>query len=330
MQIYRWENQCFRELDLDMFTDESDLEDMLAADATPILGQPICIIGRQANIGRGQQLDLLALDRQGNTIIIELKSRRATRTAVAQVLEYAATISKFAFIDLEHLAYEWSQQTGVVFTSLTDLHASFFGYHASDVRSINFNRRQKMVLIAEGGTERVLEIVTYLRQHNIDFAYLSYASYRGGKETILATKTFLGQPMIRKSDKKYHPPIDNQLMTKQRFLSILSINQSLHQVATQFFDYVETCGGVVRPRQKMVRLTIGGMLWIRTYPSLKGRHFRIDLNCDFSPSQIAIHRQYLPNTTRRKFGLSFNITSDTELAYAIEVFDLSRLSILDI
>ena len=63
-------------------------------------------------------MDLLALDRQGNSIVIELKRGRASRAAIAQILEYAAAVAKFSFADLERFAGRWFQGQGREFTSL--------------------------------------------------------------------------------------------------------------------------------------------------------------------------------------------------------------------
>ena len=79
MEIYRWEGKGFRQLDPLRFEEERDFEDLLEQDPNLLLGnERICIISRQVPIGKSQKVDLLALDRQGNCIVIELKRGKAS------------------------------------------------------------------------------------------------------------------------------------------------------------------------------------------------------------------------------------------------------------
>ena len=90
MEIYRWEGKGFRQLDPLRFEEERDFEDLLEQDPNLLLGKErICIISRQVPIGKSQKVDLLALDRQGNCIVIELKRGKASSCNLrcAQILD---------------------------------------------------------------------------------------------------------------------------------------------------------------------------------------------------------------------------------------------------
>ena len=231
MEIYRWEGTGFRQLDPSRFEEERDLEDLLEQDPNLLLGnERICIISRQIPIGKSQKIDLLALDRQGNCIIIELKRGKTSRAAIAQILDYAAAVAKFSFADIERFAERWSQGQGREFNSLLALHSAFFGYELGAMRRSAFNRRQRMVLVSEGVDVRVLDIAEYLRRAGIDLTYISYFSYQAPDELLIATKTILGTSAIKESRATYqYTP--RQFLTRERFLATLTKNQSLHQVA---------------------------------------------------------------------------------------------------
>ena len=72
---------------------EKVLEDWLSANPDALVdGQALMVIGRQVTTNLGTFIDLLALDRQGNTVVIELKRGRTPRDTLAQALEYASFV----------------------------------------------------------------------------------------------------------------------------------------------------------------------------------------------------------------------------------------------
>ncbi len=71
--------------------DEKRLEDILAEDIS-ILDPNLLVIGRQVLTGCGNYIDLLAMDADGNLVVIELKRDRTPRDVVAQLLEYGSWV----------------------------------------------------------------------------------------------------------------------------------------------------------------------------------------------------------------------------------------------
>ena len=328
MEVYRWEDRKFGKLEPLRFGAERDFEDLLEKDATLILGEPLCVISRQPPLSTSKQkIDLLALDRQGNSVIIELKRGKPSRTAITQILEYAAGVSQLSFIELERLAYRWCQQQGKEFSTLTALHSEFFGYEPGDIRKSAFNQRQRLVLISEGVDTRVLEVAEYLRAVGLDLTYISYFSYHAPDEILVATETILGGTVVKEDERRYEKTTQ-QFMTLASFIETLQVNAELLQIANAFVAYVDTCGATLRPRIAKLRMTIGGCWWLDMYPSRRATHFRVDVHGDFTPLHIVECRANLPNVTVKNFGISFNIATKAHLDYAIEIFERVRNSIL--
>ena len=71
-------------------TESYDLESWIASNPS-IIEQGLIIIGRQVQTKSGP-LDLLALDRAGNSVIIELKRDKLPREVLAQAIDYASDI----------------------------------------------------------------------------------------------------------------------------------------------------------------------------------------------------------------------------------------------
>jgi len=70
---------------------EKRLEDILA-EHLEIASPNWMLIGRQVMTGYGHPLDLLAMDRDGNLVILELKRSKTPREVVAQLLDYASWV----------------------------------------------------------------------------------------------------------------------------------------------------------------------------------------------------------------------------------------------
>ena len=83
---------------------EQQLEDWILANSS-FLAEPLLIIGRQVVIPDVKdRIDLLALDPQGNTVVVELKRGKLSDPVDMQALRYASYISKWQCEDFENYA----------------------------------------------------------------------------------------------------------------------------------------------------------------------------------------------------------------------------------
>ena len=70
---------------------ESRLEDLLAQEIG-IADPSLLLIGRQVPTAHGKFIDLLAIDGDGNLVVLELKRNRTPREVVAQLLDYGSWV----------------------------------------------------------------------------------------------------------------------------------------------------------------------------------------------------------------------------------------------
>ncbi len=84
-----------------------DLEEWIVSNPA-IVSADITIIGRQVPTRSGP-LDLLAIDKHGNAVIIELKRDKLPREALAQAIDYASDVAEW---NVERLGEICSQHTG--------------------------------------------------------------------------------------------------------------------------------------------------------------------------------------------------------------------------
>lgn len=335
MPLYKWEGKQFKQFEEPAFEGEREFENLLEQDADFLLdNEQLLIIGRQVPTHEEAEketpkCDLLALDRDANCVIIELKSEKATRTVIAQALEYAADVSKLGYKELDKITRETFRQQGKPYKSLLALHNTFFDIEPGALRQSSFNQKQRIIIISEGADKRLLEVAEYLRSYGVDITYISYFSYRKADEILVNTETLLGYPVISETQESYIVEPEGEIITRQIFLERLSGNDKLCKVAEKFFEYIDKCGATLRKRIELIRFTIGGKWWIDAYASKRGTHFRVNVHGDFPIPHVAECRKNLPDVTLREFGISFNITSMTEFEYAMQLFENTRNFILE-
>jgi len=142
---------------------ESVLEDWLENNPQSIIEDGnLLIIGRQVTTNVGSFIDLLAVDKQGDTAVVELKRDRTPRETLAQALEYASFV--------EHLDYE--QLEGVFCTYIDDESANLAQYHrdyfelGTDEAAV-FNKDQRIVIVGQRVTPEIRQTSTFLRQKGV-------------------------------------------------------------------------------------------------------------------------------------------------------------------
>ena len=148
------------------------LEDWLCRDIG-LLSDELLVIGRQIR-QYGVPLDLLAIDREGNLVVVELKRDRTPRDVVAQALDYASWVQGLGREDVEHYAQEH------LGTSFDEGFQRAFGHAAPEV----VNERQRMYIVAstlDAATQRIVEYLSATHGVDINAATFAYFNTAGGE-----------------------------------------------------------------------------------------------------------------------------------------------------
>jgi hypothetical protein len=157
-----------------------DLEPWIASNPS-IVGDDICIIGEQVTSQSGP-IDLLGMDRSGNTVIIELKRDELPRVSLAQAIDYASDVAGWT---VEHLSEVCTKHTGKTLEE-------FFNesFPDIDLEGLNLNNTQRIVLVGfsmESSLDRMIEWLSDGYGVNVNGIVLSYVKTKSGDE--LLTKT---------------------------------------------------------------------------------------------------------------------------------------------
>ncbi len=150
---------------------EDRLEDWLCEDIG-VLSHDLLVIGRQIH-QYGGVLDLLAVDREGNLVVIELKRDRTPRDVVAQALDYASWVKRLGREDVEGYTQE---HLGKPFA---EAFQSAFGPEPPEV----VNETQRMYIVASSLDASTQRIIEYLADAQVDInaATFSYFNVAGSE-----------------------------------------------------------------------------------------------------------------------------------------------------
>ena len=165
-------------------------------------GDTILWIGRQitASVGEVSKFpDLIGIDSAGDLILVELKKGKTPRDVIAQILEYAAWGYRLDYNDLDDIAGSYyAADENYSGKSLLDIYQEVFNAQDDTIKESDFNRRQKLYIVAEDVSPIVKQVSEYLRDiYKVNINHLEYQVYKSkDDEYLLSVEKVLG------SDKK--------------------------------------------------------------------------------------------------------------------------------
>lgn len=186
-------------------TELYDLEAWIVSNPN-IIGSDLAIIGKQVSTKSGP-MDLLAIDKSGNLIIIELKRDKLPREALAQAIDYASDVAYWSIEKISEICTKFNGK------SLENTLSERF--QDIDLESINVNENQRIILVGfaiESSLERMIEWLADKFDVNINAVILNYVKTQGGDELLTKTAIIseeLEQEKIKKK-KKFEIPMSDE------------------------------------------------------------------------------------------------------------------------
>lgn len=162
--------------------DESVLENWLENNSDDILEDgKLLIIGRQVTTNLGSIIDLLGIDREGNTVVMELKRDRTPRDTLAQALEYASFVEELDTDQLEEIIQCYVNDDAI---NLAIYHKNYFDLNPDE--AVSFNKEQRIVLVGQKITGEIRQTASFLRKKGLRVTCLefSYFQANGGQHLL--------------------------------------------------------------------------------------------------------------------------------------------------
>jgi hypothetical protein len=156
-------------------------------------GEKFLIIKKGLTTNLGTFVDLLGIDRKGNTAIIELKRGRTPREMLAQALEYASSVEHLSYDELDETLKKYTLDD---VTTLSDAHKAFFGLEEGE--AVSFNKDQRIVLVGQTLSQTIRQTSEFLRHKGLNVAYIEFKYFKTmNQEQLVSTETLVGEEQIR-------------------------------------------------------------------------------------------------------------------------------------
>lgn len=203
-------------------TEAFDLEAWIASNPS-IVEHDLLIIGRQVQTKSGP-LDLLAIDRQGSLVVLELKRDKLPREALAQAIDYASDVANWTVDKLSEVCTKYTSK------SLEDSIADAFP--DLNLENLKINETQRIILVGfsvEAALERMITWLSSAYNFDINAIVLHYIMTSGGDE-LLAKTAVISEDVAgqRVRSRKFQIPMSDEPGAYD--------DDELHQMLTQYLS----------------------------------------------------------------------------------------------
>lgn len=138
------------------------------------------------------QADLLAVDSQGNLIIIEIKRHWSDRSTVGQILDYAARLFEW---DYEAFNQRWKADKGKEKGDLFEEFKTFV--ENPEFKEEEFLRERRLYILASEADESLKRVVTWLRtKYKVPIEHVSFTFFRQKDEVFLQIQKIDVEPIV--------------------------------------------------------------------------------------------------------------------------------------
>ncbi|MFE3845874.1 DUF91 domain-containing protein [Thermoplasmatota archaeon] len=268
------ENDGLKEIKRPKLNLEVRIENWLENDITTI-SDDLLIIGRQVETDFGGIIDLLCLDRDGDTVIVELKRDKTPRDITAQVIDYASWVKDLSNERITEIADKYLMNV----TSLEDHFKNQFGEELPET----LNEEHNMLIVASEIDPSSERIINYLSDsYGIGINAVTFQYFKEKEKEYLA-RVYLIEPSEVEYKTKTKAPSKRKPNLSFDELEEIANNNGVGDLYKMFIDKLN-------PHFETIRRT-------RTSIAFVGQ---------FGESKYAIFN-LIPTESNTDFGLKFQV-----------------------
>jgi len=161
---------------------EKDLENYLRENLPKLISDDLMVIGQSRPYQ--PEADLLALDRQGDLWIFELKKVATSSDNLLQVMRYSQNTANFSVDDLSDLYLKYKRDKSDSLVVDFCKHFGFVSPTAAQQWSDILGRNHHLVVIADGTDEEAIQAVSHWQKSGVDIQLWPYRIHAGDKQAF--------------------------------------------------------------------------------------------------------------------------------------------------
>lgn len=185
-------NDHIEKMEFEPLDFESRLQDILANDIT-IADANLMVIGREVPTGFEKRIDLLAMNPDGELVILELKRHKTSRDIVAQVLDYGSWVRTLADEEIAKI-FTGYQKKYTPNDSELSLDEAFQKAFKLKEMPDEINESHQLVIVASSLDASTERIVQYLAdEYSVNINAIFFRVFKDGDKEYL-TRAWLREP----------------------------------------------------------------------------------------------------------------------------------------
>ena len=220
----------YKEQNYETTHQETQLEELLENNPEYFFEESkVLVIGRQVTTNLNTFVDLLGIDKFGNTVVIELKRGKTPRETVAQILEYASFVENLDYAQLDEIYRDYSGED----INLAEYHREYF--ENGEDEQVSFNKSTKLVIVAQEVSREIRQTALFLRRKGVDIYCMEFKYFetKAGEQIISSDFVVGEEEFIRQRVQSVSlPKVDNHQFLK-------SLDPNGLKVFQQVFDFAK-------------------------------------------------------------------------------------------
>ncbi|SIN93302.1 endonuclease NucS domain-containing protein [Halodesulfovibrio marinisediminis] len=194
MSLHKFSNNNTRlsPVEKTTFLDEGVLEvkhiqEALAVDIE-ILEQRVMVIAREYNKWAGSQkaIDILAIDQDGNLIVIELKRGTNDSTPDLQAIRYAGMVSVMSREDIVSTYQEYAK-----LETESEAEAVISAFLGGEIEEHSLGEKVRIFIVAQDFTDEVVATVLWLNTQGLDISCYTLSPYKHNDDLLLFSQRLI-------------------------------------------------------------------------------------------------------------------------------------------
>ncbi|MEL3972056.1 hypothetical protein AAEO50_07180 [Rossellomorea oryzaecorticis] len=156
-----------------------------------VLEEDLLIVGHEYDkFEINERLDLLALDKDGNIVVIEVKRDVTGGYVDFQALKYASYCARLSPQDIFEIYSDYLQECGQQLDAKESL-IDFLNVENEEELNKILNTTQRIIIVGKEIDKRILSVCTWLYENNIDIKCVTLKPYRLENEIIIDTNQII-------------------------------------------------------------------------------------------------------------------------------------------
>lgn len=198
MPLYEITNDSFRNIAEASFADlklreRGDLQRLLSR-KIEVLGDDLYVLAEEFGDWEDsrRRIDLLAIDRQANLVVIELKRTPDGGHMELQAIRYASMVSAMTFVRAVEIHAEFLGRRGEKAEEAQQRLLDFLSWDEPDEE--NFAADVRIILVSEDFGKELTTAVLWLRDHDIDICCVRLRPYQNGASKLIDVQQIIPLP----------------------------------------------------------------------------------------------------------------------------------------